>query len=314
MLVDAFATLPRGITLKLSTAGPWAILVAGLIAFLLFWPVAASLTHRPGRGLIDLVQSAGGRPLAVIVTLLLGAYVIAAGGMSLRQFSEMAITSVFPHTPQTFLMSSLLGVAALCAAVSPAALVWVSATVTYPFVGAILIVVLGNFGWGKFALVLPPTGHGLLPAAGAIMPLTSYFGELFFIAALAGYGASPEKLVRCAAKTTAMVAVVWALVVLVCIMVYSVPLGLALPYPLFEMTRNVIGGRFLERIDALWIVVWGFGSAGRLGSMLMAASLLFQEPSGSPATALPLRPWGRRCWPQPSSLPTRRAPCRPRPS
>lgn len=97
----ALETVPRALALATTTAAPWAVLVTGAAAFLLFWPVAATLARRPGTGLIDLTQSAGGRPLAIATALVLSGFLLAGAGLSLRQASEMAVTAMYPHTPQS---------------------------------------------------------------------------------------------------------------------------------------------------------------------------------------------------------------------
>lgn len=60
-------------------------------------------------------------------------------------------------------------------------------------------------------------------------------------------------------------------------MVFPLPGGLGIPFPVYEMTRLLMGGRFVERIDALWIVFWTFGSAGRIAIGLMFGAMLFRD-------------------------------------
>jgi hypothetical protein len=43
------------------------------------------------------------------------------------------------------------------------------------------------------------------------------------------------------------------------------------------MSRLVQGGRHLERLDAVWIIFWTFGSAYRLAFSVMATALLFKD-------------------------------------
>lgn len=277
MLVRSFYTFPRAAALTASTAAPWAVLAAGAAAFLLFWPVAAALARRPGQNLIDLALAAGGRPLAIGVALPVAALLIGGTGIGLRQAAEMAVTGFFPHTPQTFAMASLIAAGALGAAMSPAGLVWIGAVSAWPALAALLLVLLGNLAWGQFRNVLPPAGPGLLPVAGELLPLTSYYGELVFAAVVSRYLTAPRHLVRAAGQAVAVSALTGAAMVLVYLMVFPLPGGLTVPFPLLEMTRLVMGGRFLERVDALWIGLWTLGSAGLAAGALQTAALLFRD-------------------------------------
>ncbi len=277
LLVKSFHTLPRAIVVTTTTAGPWAILAAGAIALGLFWPVAAALARRPGQNLIDLALEAGGRPLAIITALTLGAFLVGSVGIELRQISEMAVTAIYPHTPQTFMMASMTLVSALGAAMSTAGLAWMGTIYAWPALYSILVILVGNLGWGQFRHVLPPTGPGLLPVAGELLPLTSHFGELIYLFIFSTYLNTPRHLPRAAAQITALAAAVWAAVVLVYIMVFSIPGGFSMPFPLLEMTRLVQGGRFLERMDTIWIGLWTFGMAGVTAGGLMGTAVLLRD-------------------------------------
>lgn len=178
LLTMTFHTFPRAAALTTSTAAPWAVLVSGGLALLLFWPVAATLARRPGKNLTDLALTAGGRPLAILTALLLGSFFVVTSGLGIRTVSEMVVTSMYPHTPQTFAMVSLAVTAALGAAMSPAGALWISSLYTWPMLISVLLVLVGNLGWGQFRNLVPMTGHGLLPVAREVLPLTSYASPL----------------------------------------------------------------------------------------------------------------------------------------
>ena len=277
LLTMAFHTLPRGAALITSTAAPWAILVSGGLALLLFWPVAATLARLPGKNLTDLALTAGGRSLAIAAALLLGGFAVASAGLGVRQVSEMVVTALYPHTPQTLAMVSLLAVAALGASMTPAGALWIGSLLTWPMLTSILVLVVGNVGWGQFRNLVPLTGHGVLPTARELLPLTSYASPLVYVAIFCSLLPSPAKLVRASVYAMGVSVVTWALVVLLYLMVYPMPGGLDVQFPLFEMSRLVQGGRHFERMDALWLVFWTFGAAGRLTEALMGTALVFQN-------------------------------------
>lgn len=276
-LVQAFQTMPRNFALRTATAAPWAILAVSLAAFVLFWPVAAALARRPGQNLVHLALAAGGRPLAMITALVVGVALIGTTGINLRMTSEMTTTSLYPHTPQTFVMVSMVGVAVVAAAISPPAIMWLTTLFTWPALISILLVLVGNVAWGQLANVRPVAGPGLWPVAREALPLTSYYGELITLAVFSSYLASPRQLVSATANTIAAAGLTWSAVTLVYLMVFPLPGGLDVPFPLQEMTRLVQGGRFFERLDAVLIAFWAFGTAGRTATSLMVAALLFRD-------------------------------------
>ncbi|HYF91074.1 MAG TPA: GerAB/ArcD/ProY family transporter [Symbiobacteriaceae bacterium] len=282
LLTTAFYTFPRAAAMATSTAAPWAILLSGGLGFLLFWPVVAKLARHPGKNLVDLAVIAGGRPLAIATALLLGGFFIGSAGISVRQVSEMVVTALYPHTPQTFAMTSLVAVGALGAAASPGGAIWVGSLFVWPMLFAIGVVCVGNLGWGQFRNVIPMSGHGLLPVALQLLPLTSYLDPLVYMAVFCRFIVTPRHLVRQAAYAVGIAVAAWAAVILLYQMVFPLPGGLDVQFPVFDMSRLVQGGRYLERIDALWVFSWTFGSASRLSIALLATALLFQDAFGLP--------------------------------
>lgn len=277
LVTMAFHTLPSGAALATSTAAPWAILVSGGLALLMFWPVASALAQLPGKNLSDLALTAGGRALAIATALLLGGLFVISAGLGVRQVSEMVVTALYPHTPQTFAMVSLVTTAALGASMTPAVALWIGSLYNWPMLISILLLLAGNLGWGQFRNLVPLTGHGLLPTGLELLPLTSYAAPLAYMAIFCSLLPSPGKLVRASVYALGVAVVIWSLVILLYLMVFPLPGGLDVQFPLFEMSRLVQGGRYFERIDALWLIFWTFGAAGRLTESLMATALLFKN-------------------------------------
>lgn len=66
-------------------------------------------------------------------------------------------------------------------------------------------------------------------------------------------------------------------------------MGQHIAFPLHEMSRLVIGGRFFERIEGIWLFVWVFGTACHLAALLHAAAVAFAQAFALPShrTAVP---------------------------
>jgi spore germination protein KB len=291
LVVTVYFTFPRSAALMTDTAAPWTVLLSGGLAFLLVWPVLTGLAQQPGKNLTDLALQAGGRPVAIAQALLLGAYLTTASGFTVRQVSEMVVTALFPHTPQTFAMSSLLLVGAMGAAVRPRSALWIGSLFFVPILVVTAVVLVGDVGWGQLRNAMPPTGYGLLPTMMQLFPLTSYFDPLILVAIFARFLRTPSRLVKGTLLSMSVAVITWALVTLLYIMVFPLPGGLGIPFPMFEMSRLIQGGRFLERTDVFWIVFWTFGAAVRHSATLMASGILFKEAFRLPThrdTVLPL--------------------------
>ncbi|MFZ5816970.1 MAG: GerAB/ArcD/ProY family transporter [Bacillota bacterium] len=277
LLVAAFYAFPRSVAASTSTAAPWVVLLAGATVLLMVLPTLIALSRRTGHNLIHLALDGGGRPLAILVALASNAAIAASAGFSLRQAAELVVTALYPHTPQTFAMSTMLIASALGAAMAPANAFWLASLYVWPTLGSILLLLIGNVAWGQFRNVLPATGHGILPTLQEVLPLTSHYSPLVLLFTFCGFLPSSQRLVRSTVYSIVGATLTLSLVILIYLMVFPLPAGLGIPFPLFEMSRLVQGGRFLERVDVIWIVVWTYGSVLRTGLVLMAGAHLFKE-------------------------------------
>lgn len=282
LVVAAFYSFPRSVAAQVFTAAPWAMLLAGVAVSLILLPTVLTLAGRTGQGLIDLAIQGGGRPLAVAVALLISAFSITSTGLSLRQASELAVTALFPHTPQTFAMSSMILASAVGAAMAPANAFWVASIFAWPALFSVLLLAVGSVAWGQFRNAMPPTGPGVLPVLMEVPALASYFSPLIHFLTFAGLTTPTRGLLRGVLTTAGATAVTWALVLLFYLMVFPLPGGLGIPFPVFEMSRLVEGGRFLERVDAIWILIWVFGSVLRSAISLLGSTWLIKEAFGLP--------------------------------
>jgi len=277
LVTKVFYPYPRGAAVSAGAAAPWTELLSAGVAFLLFLPVLTAMATRPGKNFVDLTLEVGGRPLAIISALGIAAFLIGANAIRLRVISELAVAALYPFTPQTFLMGSLVFTAVVGAWVSPQGLAWLTAMVTWPTVVGILGLLAGCIGWVTSAYLFPLTGTGAMAVARAVFPMTSHYSELLYAAVLAGFVSKPHLLPGAIGKAVGVTCLVSAATVLIFLMVFPYPGVDHIPFPLFELTRLIQGGRFLERTDGLWVLFLTFGSALLLAIALQVSALLLQQ-------------------------------------
>lgn len=266
-LVMLESTLARsqGAGESLSTAAPWAVPVAGGIAALALWPAAGAAT---GKGLSALALEAGGRPAAIAATLLMTGALTVNGAVRLQQAAEIAGMDL--GGAAIFLTAA----AAAGFAAGPWALLWASAAATGAMLPFVLLVLLGNLPWADWRNLLPASGHGLLPAAGSILPLTGQFTSAV-LPMLSGFCQTERRTLTGVLLTAAVAAGLASAVEL------AVLPG-AGPYPFAELTRLAGDGLFPTAATAAWLTVTALGSAALLALTLAAAAALWRDSFSLP--------------------------------
>lgn len=252
-------------------------LVGGGICALLLWPVAAALRAIPRGNLLDLAEAVLGRWGGMVTALLFASVPIFAAGMILRETSEMAVIAVFPHTPQTFATTALMIGALFVAWGEGSALVRVGRLLLPMLLISLVLVLIGTVGWGKLRFLLPLWGPGVPHLLVGLQAGVAVQFPVVVLPVLADRSDDPSGLVRWLPAVPLLSGAVLALIEGVLLMVFPYPITIDIPYPLHTAARLVMGGRFFERLEAIWVFVWVTATIILLGSLLYTASRLYAQ-------------------------------------
>ncbi|HYG56570.1 MAG TPA: GerAB/ArcD/ProY family transporter [Symbiobacteriaceae bacterium] len=262
------------------TAGWLLGLLAGCLAALLLWPVALLLRRVPGADLMDLVHMAFGKPGAILYAMLLAATLTFSSGMILRETSEMAIAAVFPHTPQTFATTGLLLAAVYVAWSDNVGLVRIGRVLMPILLLSILFVMAGAIGWGRVQHLAPFWGPGPLPLLTAALPSAALIAPAVLMPMLAGDVSDRRHLVAWMTAVPILIGLALAVEKALMGMVFPYPVSLHITYPLHAAARIILGGRFFERMEGLWLFVWVSSTAALIGALLHAGARALSQAFG----------------------------------
>lgn len=259
------------------------MLLAGLFALSLYWLVAIRLRTLPGGNLISLAHAAAGQPGAIATALLACSLLVYHSGLIMRQTAEMTVSAVYTHTPQTFATVALLIGTFYVAHGKMAALVRLTRAFLPFLLLSMLVILAGGVAWGNSRFLLPFWGPGpaaLLAGAGNLSAL--YSPTVLFLLIAAGHSRDRHQLSRTGTVVIGGSSILLAVIQAVLTMTYPVPLGYSVTYPLHALARLVVGGRFFERIEGIWIVVWVFATAIHLAALLHAGAAAYAGAFGMP--------------------------------
>lgn len=269
----AYVMLPRG-----ETAAWLATFLSGLVALILFLPTARFMSRHPGLDLVGLGRMAAGEPGAILTGVAVALICLPQIGLVIRQTVEMAVSSVYPHTPETFATVALTicfvagafgrvsDLVRLCQSFFPVTLI------------AVLVLVGGSFAWGRMRYLLPFWGPGPLPVLKSGGFLAAEFGlPLLCVLNAAPFLENSRQLALGSVVLLLGSTVLYAATAVVYLMTFPLPFGYSLTFGLHEMARLVIGGRFLERLEGIWLFVWFYATASYLAAVLQTAAVAWSR-------------------------------------
>lgn len=235
----------------------WLIPVISLgPAALGWWAITGLLRLYPGRGLTEVYEQALGPWLGTVVNVLwIGMWWLILSTM-LREFSDTVTSAVLPTTPVSVVAVMFTAVAAYAAyhglePLSRAAFV----LLPWLLIPTILIL-LATYGWWNFSHLAPYLGTGLYPLTFWGLLKSGNYGELALLGTVAPMLRRHGVVRRVGFRALLAAAAVTVFMVIVYVLAWSVPSAIRTPFPFVKLARLAFLGRFVQRIEALFVLVW----------------------------------------------------------
>ncbi len=252
-----FLAFPRTLA-ELGGPAAWMIvLIGGLTASLTVIAILGVLTHFPGRSLPEATEAVLGPVIGSLVNLAYAAFFYFVGFIGLREFSENIVAAILPRTPLPAVLIAFLAVivyGCLLGAEAIARTAWFVA----PFTVAGVIALLGGglVTYRATNALYPFWGPGGLEIAGWGVLSVSLFSEILIVGVLGAELRQREKLVKAAWWSLLMGGLFLLGTVLVHLVVFPYPSSARVSFPLLEISRLIVTGRWLQRVESVFFVIW----------------------------------------------------------
>lgn len=264
VLIQIFLGFPRRMANSGGTAG-WIIPIYTFVfALIIFFFISKMYTSFEGKDILDIAQIAGGSFGRILVGLIFIANYAFILPLILREFGEDVKVFSLTHSPISFvLIFFIIGViTALYFGLE--AIVRIS-TFIVP-IGALcfFIVLIGNMKYFEFSRLLPIMGNGpntIFIQGIPQMSLYSGLSILFFIAPFIGKNKDFKIIGNISLLVSAILLTIGALVYL---LVVPYPTSTENIMPYLHLARYVNYGRFFERIESIFILVWSLSALSYL--------------------------------------------------
>ncbi|MGP0586385.1 GerAB/ArcD/ProY family transporter [Paenibacillus timonensis] len=202
-------------------------------------------------------QTVIGKIPALLGNLLVFACFFITSAMLFRQFGEVLSTVVFRRTPIEISILMILILVALSCRRDTVKFTYVH-LFYWPFVVLpFLFVIMMSMKSVHLLNWLPLLGNDSLNGLPALLsPASLYLGS-FIITIMLPITEKPRHAMKAAMLGITVSASLYLLLVLSTIGIYGVQETLQLLYPTLEMARSIaIGGDVIERLDAIFIIMW----------------------------------------------------------
>ncbi|MFE8700145.1 Ger(x)C family spore germination protein [Cytobacillus sp. FJAT-54145] len=250
-------TLPRLLATTTKTDGYIALLVAGGLSIIITWLIAALPSRFPGQSFYSYTGRIATKPVALLLTIGISLYFLALTSYLIRVVSMVAKQYLFDITPLEviaflFLLIIIYGGAGGSIGVLRLNLMFVPIILLISFT-----VVLFNIGLMEFQNLYPFLKSDLKSYFVGIKDSHFAFagtGILLFYISLVK---QPIKVPKYAGLSMVIPTILYLIIHLSCILVFSYSVTGTLLYPTIELAKEVqIPGGFFERFESIFFTVW----------------------------------------------------------
>jgi len=255
-----FLNYPRMATEQGGTAGWIFTLYITLLAFLGFYIIQKLYKPVEGMDLIDIGEYAGGGIVRILVGTVVVVFLTYFTTVYLRTFSEDMKLVALTNSPLSFVELFFLVCMIVGAYFGLEAIVRLHAIAVPVIAVGFIIIVLGASNYIDFSELFPIMGDGpsKIFVGGALK--VSVYAELLLLFLMAPY-IKTNKNFKFSGYWALAISVFFLLTsVIVYVTVLPVPLALERTIPLFHLARLINYGRFFQRIESMFIIIWAAAS------------------------------------------------------
>lgn len=275
-------TLPQDMVFQAGTAG-WLAMIVSLAVGLAAWGMFSRIAKRaPGKSLVEIAEEGWGAAGRWTVGSVLGLYFLLITALVLRAFVELVIGTILPNTPSEVVMFLFMSVTVYMAYYGLETLSRLSQLIGWTLLIGLVLLLVMDWREMDFAYLYPPLGPGWGRLVEVGVVKASYFSELLLLGLMIPGIRTVTDVGRIAWNAVWVSGLLMVMMVLGYSLSFPPPAGADNPFPFYQMARLVYLGRFVQRLEAVFDLLWVIAAAVYIGAGIWGTAQSFARSWGLP--------------------------------
>lgn len=272
-----FLSFPRNMALLGDAAGWIIVLLSGIYSLVAYFFLSTLLRNFPGKNIIRISHQIGGEFIGKLIGTAFFLLFLIITSLYLRQFAESFILAILPRTPisvLTLFFLALLIYAALLGIETLSRVAWLLG----PYLLTALVVILFfSLPQATFNFLTPVLGPGPAPLLKFSIVNLSLFAEIILLGIIAPLVRDREKIDRIGVISLTASVIINVGVCLLVTAVFNYAAAKKMIFPIFQLTRLIAYGEFIQRVEAVFVFLWFFWAGIHLGGLFYGTVTSFAE-------------------------------------
>jgi spore germination protein KB len=270
-----FLNYPASVSRSALEAAWMEPILSGVVALSVFlWIEYILRKHYPGMDLIEIVRNRFGGFAAGLISIVFASYFLVLTARIMRQFMETVITTVLPSTPITVVGGLLILTVGFVATTGLEGIARISYMALPVLFLGVLALSLLTLNWWDTSLIFPFWGTGITHIGYGALQSSSIFDNVLVLAIIYPHAHDPKALRMVGVKSTIYTIFLLTLFILSYHMVFSPEDTERLTSPIYSMARIIHIGRFVQRLESIFIFMWVSAGIVKLSLSLWASAYL----------------------------------------
>lgn len=255
-----FYTSPAILSGIVGTAGWYMTLISASAAAIGFTFTYLLLKRFPGKGLIEIFEITLGRLFGFIFSALTAMLMIYVAAIRAKEFSDVLKVYILPLTPVTLIMVLFVGTVAILNILGLETIARFSKLISFAMAAGFLIVIaLGQQNYNLHYL-FPILGYGIGRTAFNGIVRSSVYGEVIILAIVAPSLQGTEHIKKSGYISLAVSAFYISLAIIAFVLTFPYNVAMEITSPIYEIATLIDYGRFLQRVDPIFLFIMSVGS------------------------------------------------------
>ncbi|NLJ77533.1 MAG: endospore germination permease [Peptococcaceae bacterium] len=263
-----------GLLIEMAGPAAWMTPIGGFVLALIgIYVMSLVLKKNPDNTIIETTEDAFGPVLGITFNLITTIFLMSVCFLFIREFSEALIISALPQTPISVIAIGFLAIGLLGAYLGVEAIAR-STRLNFIFIfGGILFLLVALVPQFDFDNLFPILGNGLGPVFGHGSISTAAVTETILAAVLIHSIGGADKYMRINFFAALIAFTVLSVLLAVTVMTLGKELASETTLPFYRVSRVIFLGRFFQRIEAIFIIIWSMVGALKIALTLYGASV-----------------------------------------
>ena len=232
------------------------VVYISIIAIALVWLITSLFKNFPGRDILDISEFTGGKTLKIIIGIAYMTLLIMLTTSIIKSLSETLRTIYFKTSPILFITLFFIVSSFICNRFSLKVIAKANLIISPIIFLSIIIILASSIKNFIPERIFPILGYGVNETFFSGLSNLFSFSGMLYLLFLPPLLDKPDKFKRMSIIAITISAIYLLLSVACLLLSFSFTLHSDESFSLYVLTRNLEYGRFFQRVDALFILVW----------------------------------------------------------